>query len=178
MSREMDEQLRKEMEYKRLGYNAFVTGILTKYLEWDRFAEKFGFVQFSVEIFQQLLDWVDEEMIQNIASQFGRTAKEAVLFYYKRVTLETLLEYVIMGLKYCYLGQVQYDTKVEDDIQSLTIRHHFGENWSKIISLEAREAFKSTLGMELDCEVSGNHVLISFPRHHNRLDERTTSLRR
>ena len=162
----MDEQLRKEMEYKRLGYNAFVTSILTKYLEWDRFAEKFGFVQFSVEIFQQLLDWVDDEMIHNIAGQFARTAEEAVLFYYKRVTFETLLDYVIMGLKYCYLGQVQYDTKIEDGTQSLTIRHHFGENWSKIIGLQAREAFKSVLGMEVKCEVSTNHILISFPIHH------------
>jgi len=165
MSREMDEELRKEMEYKRLGYNAFVTSILTKYLEWDRFAEKFGFVQFSVEIFQQLLDWVDEEMIENIAMKFSRTAKEAVLFYFKRVTLETLLDYIIMGLKYCYLGQVQYDTKIEDGIQSLTIRHHFGENWSKIIALQARESFKSLLDMEVHCEVTTNHILITFPTH-------------
>jgi hypothetical protein len=165
MTAEMDEQLRKEMAYKRLGYNALITSVLTKYLEWDRFAEKFGYVQFSVEIFQQLLDWVDEKMIQNIATQFGGAVKEAVLFYYKRVTLDTLLDFLIMGLKYCYLGQVQYDTKIEDGIQSLTIRHHFGENWSKIVGLEAREAFKSALSMQVDCEVSKNHVLVSFPAH-------------
>jgi len=163
MSREMDEQLRKEMEYKRLGYNALVTSILTKYLEWDRFAERFGFIQFSVEIFQQFLGWADDERIKDVAIKFGGTVKEAVLFYYKRVTLETVLDFVLMGLKYCYLGRVQYDARVEDGVQYLTIRHQFGENWSKIVALEAREAFKSALGMEVDFEVSTNHVLISFP---------------
>ena len=162
----MDEQLRREMEYKRLGYNALVTSILTKYLEWDRFAERFGFIQFSVEIFQQFLGWADDERVKEVAIKFGRTAKEAVLFYYKRVTLETLLDYMLMGFKYCYLGRVQYDTRIEDGVQYLTIRHQFGEKWSKIVALEAREAFKSALGMEVNCEVSSNHVLISFPAPH------------
>jgi len=166
MTREMDEQLQREMEYKRLGYNALVTSILTKYLEWDRFAERFGFIQFSVEIFQQFLGWADDEKIKEVAIKFGRTVKEAVLFYYKRVTLETLLDFMLMGLKYCYLGRVQYDTRVENGVEYLTIRHQFGENWSKIVAFQAREAFKFALDVEVDFEISSNHVLLSFPAHH------------
>jgi hypothetical protein len=159
----MDTQLRKEMEYKRLGYNAFVTSILTKYLEWDRFAEKFGFVQFSVDIFQQLLDGFDDKMIENIAGKTGGRMKEAVLFYHKRLTLETLLDFIFKALKYSYFGQVQYDVATNAAIQTVSIRHHFGEKWSKLVALQFRDAMKYSLGIGVSYEITSNHVLITFP---------------
>lgn len=163
MTREMDELLRKEMEYKRLGYNAFVTSILTKYLEWDRFAEKFGFVQFSVELLEQLLEEVDEETIERIANKSARATKEAVLFYHKRLTLETFLEFLFTTLKYAYLGLVHYDSKPEAGTQTVTIRHHFGEKWSKLFADQTRKAFEHSLGVKAACEATSHQVVITFP---------------
>ncbi|MDQ5870552.1 MAG: hypothetical protein M3530_12625, partial [Thermoproteota archaeon] len=70
MTQELDDILHKDSGTKKIGVNTLVSTIFTKYAEWDRFAEKYGFMYLSREFFNLVLQTVDVEKLKHISEDF------------------------------------------------------------------------------------------------------------
>jgi len=63
ISQELDELLQKDAQLQRSTVNALISSIFTKYSEWDRYEEKFGYVSVTRQLFRALLEAAGEEKI-------------------------------------------------------------------------------------------------------------------
>ncbi len=161
LSGDLEGLLQTDAESKRTSLNGLITSILMRYAEWDRFAEKFGVVTLSADLFRALMESVGEAELERIANDFGaRLPNEAMLFWFKKADLETFLRYLSLNSRYGNLGA--YELEVDGKNHRISIRHDYGENWSKFLRLFLGSILEKSLGIAPRIRVSKNGVLISF----------------
>jgi len=161
MSKELDAILNKDANAKRTTVNGLISTILTKYSEWDRFAEKFGFVSLTGELFRSLLEATDEEKLRRTAEELGsELAKEVMLFWFKELSLESFLAYLSNICRYGNLGE--FELQVAGGSYMISGHHEYGERWSMFLERFLREAMRSGLSINPQVDHSKNQVILRF----------------
>ncbi len=161
LSWELEGLLQTDAQSKRTSMNGLITAILLRYAEWDRFAEKFGVVTLSADLFRALMESVGETELERIANDFGaRLPNEAMLFWFKKADLDAFLRYLSLNSRYGNLGA--YELEVDGRIHRISIRHDYGENWSKFLRLFLGSILEKSLGIVPRFRVSKNGILVSF----------------
>jgi len=56
IDKDLDDALDKDAEEHNVSENALISSILAKYIEWDRYAEKFGRVSLPNEALRAIID--------------------------------------------------------------------------------------------------------------------------
>lgn len=161
LQKSVDDLLQKDAKNNRTSVNALISGMTTKYAEWDRYTERFGFVSLTGELFRSILDVGDESRIIEVGKKLGsRLPKEVILFFFKKVNLETFLAYISI---FCRYGRVaDYELEVEGREYTITAHHDLGGKWSKFLQAFIGEALKSMLGLRARIDVSEGSVVVSF----------------
>ncbi len=161
LSQELEALLQADAESKRTSLNALITTILMRYAEWDRFADKFGVVTLSADLFRALIEGSSDVELERIANDFGpRLPNEAMLFWFKKADLDTFLRYLSLNSRYGNLGE--YELEVDGRNHKISIRHDYGENWSKFLRFFLGSILEKSLGLAPRFRVTRNGVLISF----------------
>lgn len=61
LTKELDEILAEDAHLRRTNLNALISTILTKYAEWDRYAERLSHISVPTTLFRDLLDLITDE---------------------------------------------------------------------------------------------------------------------
>ncbi|HII40498.1 MAG TPA: hypothetical protein HA326_04695 [Thermoplasmata archaeon] len=161
LSEELEALLQTDAESKRTSLNALITTILMRYAEWDRYADKFGVVTLSADLFRALLESIGETELEGTANDFGaRLPNEAMLFWFKKADLDAFLRYLSLNSQYGNLGE--YELEVDGRNHRISIRHDYGENWSKFLRVFLGSVLEKSLGLAPRFRVTRNGVLVTF----------------
>lgn len=161
MTKDLDEILQRDAKSKKITPNALVASIFTKYAEWDRYVEKFGFVSISRLFVQRLLESSTDEVIEGIGNELGkRLPREMSQFWFKRVDVESLL--ALMSLYCTYGGAGQYELETDGRNYTAMARHEFGEKWSLFLKHLLKEAFVSSLNIVPEFQMSKELLVMTF----------------
>jgi hypothetical protein len=135
--------------------------IFTKFTNWDRYAEKFGYVSVTHETLRFLLSSIDTERLASAAQESGaQVPKEAVMFWFKRMDVNTFLSYLE---NVCiYAGQAKYDCQCSGSDYIITLRHEFGMKWSYWLKYSLDAALRKTLRIVAQFEVAQGEVVCKF----------------
>ena len=159
--KDLDELLQTDAKAKRTSVNSLIAAIMTKYSEWDRFADKFGYVSIPKNFLRDLLDSSNEEALLGLAERFGAEHPNDVIhFWFKKVSLETLLSYMRIHADYCNLGPVE----IENDARNYTIsiQHEFGRKWSMFLERFFDKMWRTQLKVTPHFETTDNNVTLRF----------------
>jgi hypothetical protein len=161
-SKQLDDALEREAKTRGISPNALVSMIFTKYTNWDRYAEKFGYVGVTHETLRFLLDALDVEKLTTAAGQQGaRVPKEAVLFWFKKLDVETFLSYLENLCNYA--GQARYDYQHLEGQHVITLRHELGMKWSYWLKYSLDAALRKALQIVAEFDISEGVVVCKFP---------------
>lgn len=161
ISEDMDRLLQKDAENKRTSVNALINSIFTKYAEWDRFAERFGYVSIGKELLASILLATDEEKLMTIGEELGgQLTRQFVMFWFKRLNLETFLAYVSMVCRYG--GIAKYEMEMEGRDYTITTIHELGLPWSRFLKHFIDQGLKTNLGITAQFDLSKNSVITRF----------------
>jgi hypothetical protein len=157
----IDSILQKDAKEKRTTVNSLISAALTKYAEWDRYAESFGFICLPRNGFKLIIDSLDDEKIKKIAEETGaRIAKELTMFIFKKVTLDTFLSMNSLWFRYSGAGTYEIETNERD--YTIVIHHELGRKWSTYVAHFASQALKSTLGVVPKINITEYSVVLEF----------------
>lgn len=161
LNQELDSILRDDAEASGLTVNGLINRIMTKYVEWDRHVERFGFVSFARQTFKSILEEVDECKVEQIATNTGSPTLEAVtLFWFKKLNVETLLKTISNYCRYSGLGTSEI--KVDGAQCTMTFRHDLGRKYSIYLKTAISQFVKTTLGLVPKAEITHDMLLVSF----------------
>ena len=132
------ESLETEAREKNVSQNALVKQILTKYVEWERFAQKMGIIPVPQKILESLGGEMSHHEILKIIDVLFATIKDSVMFmkggYDLRRTIETLEDYMRSS-------GMESDHRKEGDVHHFIIQHKMGMQWSIFTELLLRRVF-------------------------------------
>jgi hypothetical protein len=171
LNQELDSILRDDAELHDLTVNGLINRIMTKYVEWDRHAERFGFVSFARQTFKSILEEVDECKVEQIATKTASPILKAVtLFWFKELNAETLLKTISNYCKYSGLGVSEIE--VDGAQCTMTFHHDLGRKYSIYLKNAISQFVKTTLGLVSKTEITHDLVLVSFPIPQSKSAER------
>src|SRR5438034_11528808 len=86
---DIDFQLEKLAHEQRVRVNYFANQALRKFVEWDVFADRLGFVTLPSALFEKLVGFVPDEQPKALGASLGKNlAKDLIAFLSKRDDLE------------------------------------------------------------------------------------------
>jgi len=161
ITQKLDDLLNKDAQVKGIGVNALISTIMTKYTEWDRFTDKFGFISIAGGTFKSLLEAVDDEKLVDIAKELGSKMPKAVtLFWFKKMNLETFLKTI--SLFQTYSGLLTNEQEINESSCTITFHHNLGQKWSIFLRHFISQTVKNEFGIVPQAEASENSLVLSF----------------
>jgi hypothetical protein len=127
IDRDLDDALNKDAKENDITENALISSILVKYIEWDRYAKKFGRVSLLNETLKSIIEATEPDKLEAAAKEFAASIpKGIIMFRYKKLDLESCLLHLSSVAKYS--GLFRYELQIEHERQYvITINHQLGE---------------------------------------------------
>lgn len=160
IEKDADERLRRLADQSDSSVNTLVNRALRKFVEWDAYGEKFGFVTMPGVILVKLMDHLSDEQAKELGAWAGTNLlKEYITFWFKEVTPETLLE-GFPRLFAKYARAFAYEEHSEGDYHTIILKHGGGWRWSTFYQQATESAFRELLGREVRVEKSENQIVL------------------
>src|SRR5256712_4664408 len=164
IEKDADERLRKLADQSDTSVNTLVNRALRKFVEWDAYGEKFGFVTFPGIILTKLMDHLTDEEAHELGTWAGKNLlKEYITFWFKEVTPDTLLE-GFPRLFAKYARAFAYEEHEEDDYRVIILKHGGGPRWSTFYKEATETAFQELINRDVRVETSENQLVLRLPR--------------
>jgi hypothetical protein len=157
----INDVLESEARSRGISPNALLSSILLRFTNWDRLAERFGFISVTYELFKAMIEALPEERLMEIAqTDDARITKEAMMFWSKEINVSSFLAYLEFRCKYAGYGQFEYDMK--NGNITVAIHHPLGREWSNFLKLCMGKVLSETLGVIGRFEVAENTIMMKF----------------
>jgi hypothetical protein len=96
----LDAALAKNAARKKIGKNALVVSILSKYVDWDSIVEDFGYLTVPPEMVAYLLGSLDKDKISSIASQIAKKVASSLPLWFGSADFDGVIKYMEHSVKY------------------------------------------------------------------------------
>ena len=161
LSSEHDRVLEEEAKRKGLSVNSLLTTIITRYVEWDRFAERFGVVSVSRQGFKSMFDIFSDEMLLAHGRDVGaRSATEITRFWFGKLNLETFLSFIALQSRYA--GIYHYELSIKGRTYTVTFHHELGPRYNVVLANYFDQAIRNIVGVSPKIEKGINTIVVSF----------------
>lgn len=163
LPKSLEKSLETEARIRKISLNSFITSILARYDEWERIADKFGFMYLAGDALIAILDALDDAQIVKIAEECGASIPKAVMeFWFSHVSYETFLKY--LSLRSTYQHFVNHEVVSDKDGHLvITARHEHGRKWSIWSSNFLAQAIRTNFGVNPQLEINGNTFRVDSP---------------
>ncbi|MHB8568203.1 MAG: hypothetical protein ACYC7D_09090 [Nitrososphaerales archaeon] len=158
----LDRAIIAAAEEKGLSFNLLASQILTKYTEFDRVAEKLGFVSFAPIGLKNLLNLISNEESERLGSLSGfsgQNAKQFANILVGRSDLQGFLDTLKLMEK--YIRAFSTEISVKDSDYRIIMSHTMGIKWScflKGMVLTTLEIY----GLKPEFEITENFMTTKF----------------
>jgi len=161
ITRKLDDIIVGDAAAKGVTVNALISMILSKYAEWDRYAERFGFVTITRDGFRRFIEAIEDEKLVEVAEELGaRNPKEMALFWFKRLNLEAFFQYLSIYTRYGRIGE--YEVESGDGSYIVTLHHDLGRKYSLLLSHFLMQALKTMVGVSAGLSLGENALALRF----------------
>jgi hypothetical protein len=161
ISESTNELLKKDATAKRTTTNALIQSILTKYLEWDRYAQRYGFISVTHDTFKTVIDKIDDQKLLEASKELGnRVPKDIILFWFGKSGVQGFLKYIRLLSDYATMAQ--FEIVKEGSTYTVSAHHNLGLKWSSYLKNFLETGLKSTAGLEGTGEISKDSVVLTF----------------
>ena len=159
--RSLQQTLERDAEARGISVNSLVSAVLTRYAEWDRYAEKFGFVTITKSGHQMMMDAIPENEIDALAERLGaQNPKEITLFWFKQLGLDPFLGYLTAVARYGKSFEVEVERTGSE--VTLLFHHDYGAPYSRFLLHFFSKAIPAVVGAVPRGQMGRNSVVLKF----------------
>ncbi|MDE1767636.1 MAG: hypothetical protein KGI27_15385, partial [Thaumarchaeota archaeon] len=140
-------RLRDLSKVQEVSTNTLVNRALKRFIDWDVYLPRSGFVILSKPVLKKLFDGLDEKSVVEIASTIGKEGIEDIaLFMRGKVELTSFISwYETLMIN----SSVQVSHLVDNGFHNMVLKHDLGRKWSlyqkTILELIFKELFQKKI---------------------------------
>jgi hypothetical protein len=159
--KDLDEALQTIARNERVSVNSIVNGLVRKYVEWDRYSEKFRMAEISPTMLVESMSRysMDEarELGRMMYRDLLRPSIEQVLVDF---TLENAIEYFRRFGKYS--RRFNFEDTVEGRKHVILLRHSAGLKWSAFFAGVLEQVFGKEFGLKIEEKIGPEVCSVKF----------------
>lgn len=161
ISKKVADTLDESARDRKISVNALISSILQEYEEWDRMVEKFSFLELPNKMVRRIFEQISQDTVVGLGDELGaELPKEIMLFWFKQVNPEALLNWLSLLSKYEKFSQLEV-LHVGRTIKVIA-HHELGKSWSVWLSHYLAGAVKSVLGVTPQTNITEGTVTLEF----------------
>jgi hypothetical protein len=161
ISKKVADTLEESAKDRKISVNALISSILQEYEEWDRMVEKFSFLELPNKMVRRVFEQISQDTAVSLGDELGaELPKEIMLFWFKAVNPEALLNWLSLLSKYEKFSQLEV-SHVGRTIKVIA-HHELGKNWSVWLSHYLSGAVKSVIGVAPVTNITEGLVTLEF----------------
>ena len=161
LTAEHDKLLEDEAANHGLSVNALFTSMITKYAEWDRYLERYGFVTLGRQGYKRLIEMLSDEQAVAHGKDVGDVnAPEITRFWFGKLNLQTFLSLITLYSKYS--GIYDYQHASSGRAHTITFHHELGPRYSLVLANYMDQAIRKIVGVRPRFEVGYDSCVVSF----------------
>jgi hypothetical protein len=104
IEKDLDDALDKDAKEHSVSENALISSILVRYVDWDRYSQKFGRVSLPNEALKAIIEATEPSKLEAAAQEFAESVpKDYIMFRYKKLDIEACLLHLSF-----FISQMQY----------------------------------------------------------------------
>src|SRR5947208_8695345 len=127
-----------------LSVNLFVSLLLKKYVDWDKYADRFGYITLSREPLRLILNATDDNKVIESAQDYGSTVpKEFLMFWFKELNIDSVL--TALSLRCKYANVAEYELKIVGSNYIIILHHDLGIRCSEFFGYTLQQEIKIAL---------------------------------
>jgi hypothetical protein len=158
----VDRQLREWAEREGVTVSFLVNKALRRLVEWDMYADRFGFIAMPKEALSRMIELLSEDEVRELGHWVGENVYRAfTTFVFKHLDLEAVLE-VIPKLTSRYTKAFEYEEKRDGSRTVIVLRHGRGRMYSLYYEELLRALFVDLGGRGTRTEAQENAVVLEF----------------
>ena len=169
MSRDVEKELQEIASTEKVSINSLINQALRKFIEWDYYADKFGFAISPTrqilllpprwQIFARLLSHASDQEAARLGRWAARNmAKEFTVYWFKEFSVQTALK--SLELFYSrFARRYEYVHNTTEKEYVVTLNHGMGRKWSIYYEYYVRTIFGELLGKKVKITQMKNQVL-------------------
>jgi hypothetical protein len=157
LPRGLDDELRREAAERGTSVNKLVIDIIHRFLEWNRFADRFGYLEVARDEYRVILGSLSAEKLRELGETVGASSnREGVLFWYNDLTLNSFLSYIRLQCRYGRIAE--YESSRQSDTVQFRLHHNLGEKYSHYLAASLGQLLKNSLDADPQIDIAGNSV--------------------
>ena len=157
----LQKTLEQDAEVQGISVNALVNAILTRYAEWDRFADKFGFITITKFGYATMFEEIPDQKLDQFAERMGsQNARDMTLFWFKRLGLDPFLAYLSLVARYARTFQFEIDRQASE--VTLLVQTDLGARHARFLLHFLSGAIHSVVGAVPRTQTGRNSVTFRF----------------
>lgn len=162
ISQQLDRLLEKDATNKRVSINSLISSIITKYAEWDRYAESLRFVSIPPDGLRLIVGSLEDEKVKEIGQQIGsRHPQEFLMLWFKRISIDSFFDGLTLFCRYS--GMAKYEMDITDGREYVvSMNHDLGRKWSIFMQNILEEGMKRTLNVVPKFDITDSSVVFRF----------------
>jgi len=158
---ELARTLEADAQEQGMTLNALVSSILTKYVEWDAKAAKFGYIPIYKPIFEDLLQAADEASLDRMGrSVVAPMWKEMATFWFHDSADARILDFLSMRSR--HLPYVQSEVMRDGHKCTIVTHHDLGPKWSTVLHGALDELVRKSFHAQPAISVGDTVVIAEF----------------
>lgn len=153
-------RLRDLSKVQEVSTNTLVNQALRKFIDWDVYLPKSGFVMLPKPVLKKIFEGLDKEFILDLATKTGREEVEDIaLFMRGKMDLKSFLSwYETMLLN----SSVQTSHMIDGGVHSMVLKHDLGKKWALFQKTILEHVFKEVLHKNVEIEYDNNTLHVVF----------------
>ena len=128
LNRKLLEELKAESRQKDMSLNSLVNQIIKAHIEWHARAAAAGFIPIRRELIKELLEYLDEKEIDDLARRVVKhLTSTAMLVIIRKSNGTSAVELLDRWIR---VSGLSYSLELEGDSRTYVIQHDMGWKWS------------------------------------------------
>jgi len=160
-----DSKLEAISQERNVPINVLVNKAISRYVDWEVHAEKFGFISVSPSTMSKLMSYLTEEQAREMGKWWAENSIIGlIVFWFKKLDFETLLKAIeLLGSEY---GRIfTHKFSIDDDGNyTIILRHGRGLKTSYFYEEAAKSLFTHLGIKDMKSSTTDDQVVINVPR--------------
>lgn len=156
------EALRREAEEEEVSLNVLANHVFRRYVEWERDAQKVGFIPVTRELLMALMTEVDGRKIEDIIKRIGKNIfKAQILYMQNNYDLDSFLKWMEATNRISGFAQKHV---VDGKTHEYIIQHELNMNWSVYMKTLYEMILDDVYKKQVEFEVTPSTVVFKIER--------------
>jgi hypothetical protein len=166
MSFRLDEDivdaLRQEADEEEISLNVLANHIFRRYVEWERDAQKAGFIPITRELLMALINEIDDKRIEELVRKTGKdVVKEQILYMESNYDLDSFIKWLESRNRISGFAQKHV---INGKIHEFIIQHDLNMKWSLYMKTLFEIILDDVYKKKVDFELTPATVVFKIER--------------